>query len=87
MADWIHKEGHWEYYRHRKTHYYTDLNGEGVSKELMYSRTGNSDNFIERSFTEWLNWHCEGGWEVFKISRDFRTEEGATWCIFRKKTE
>jgi hypothetical protein len=39
-------------------------------------------------FTDWLDEQCKGGWEVFKISRDFRDSRGkTTWCIFRKKTE
>ena len=37
-------------------------------------------------FEDWLNYQCEHGWEVFKISRDFNGGNG-TWCIFRKKTE
>jgi len=35
------------------------------------------------TFPEFLDLHCKGGWEVFKISRDFRNGSG-TWCIFRR---
>jgi len=31
-----------------------------------------------------LNLHCAEGWELFKISKDFRGS-GNSWCIFRKK--
>ena len=33
-----------------------------------------------RSIEEWLDWQCEGGWELFKFH-----PEG--WCVFRKKIE
>ena len=35
------------------------------------------------TFVEFLDLHCKGGWEVFKISRDFNGNSG-TWCIFRR---
>ena len=35
------------------------------------------------TFPEFLDLHCKGGWEVFKISRDFRNGS-ETWCIFRR---
>ncbi len=35
------------------------------------------------TFVEFLDLHCKGGWEVFKISRDFNNNSG-TWCIFRR---
>ena len=37
-------------------------------------------------FPTWLGKHSKGGWEIFKISRDF-TGGGGTWCIFRRKVE
>ena len=37
-------------------------------------------------FPTWLGKHSKGGWEIFKISRDF-TGRGGTWCIFRRKVE
>ena len=76
MVDWIHKEGNWKWNGYSSTFDYTDLGG----KTLKIDR---EDKGILK-FTEWLNWHCEGGWEVFKISRDFNGDSG-TWCIFRKK--
>jgi hypothetical protein len=75
MADWIYKEGNWKIKDYGQFEY-TDLGGETLT-------LGKYDRGI-RKFTEWLNWHCEGGWEVFKISRDFNGDSG-TWCIFRKK--
>ena len=38
-------------------------------------------------FPTWLGHHSREGWEVFKISRDFRDgirERQITWCIFRR---
>ena len=75
MADWIYKEGNWKINVFDELEY-TDLGGE----ILTFSKY---DGGVLK-FTEWLNWHCEGGWEVFKISRDFNHGSG-TWCVFRKK--
>jgi hypothetical protein len=36
------------------------------------------------SFVEFLDLHCRGGWEVFKISRNFNSANEDTWCIFRR---
>ena len=38
-------------------------------------------------FPTWLGHHSREGWEVFKISRDFRDgirQRQITWCIFRR---
>ena len=50
------------------------------------------DNWIEKAnwdFPTWLGHHSREGWEIFKISRDFRAGSEAagvkaTWCIFRR---
>ena len=38
-------------------------------------------------FPTWLGHHSREGWEIFKISRDFRDDshEKRTWCVFRRK--
>ena len=36
------------------------------------------------SFANWLDLQCKGGWEVFKISRDFNNDYDETWCVFRR---
>ena len=36
------------------------------------------------SFADWLDLQCKGGWEVFKISRNFNSNDDDTWCIFRR---
>ena len=36
-------------------------------------------------FTDWLDLHCVGGWEVLKISRDFNDKHWRTWVVFRKQ--
>ena len=38
------------------------------------------------SLVGFLDQHCVEGWELFKISKDFRGS-GDSWCIFRKKDE
>ena len=36
-------------------------------------------------FTTWLGLHSKEGWEIFKISREFRNKNENTWCVFRRK--
>ena len=36
-------------------------------------------------FTTWLGLHSKEGWEIFKISREFRNTNKNTWCVFRRK--
>ena len=73
MAEWEHKERTFmgdERYESK----------EGLGKMIV---RGRSKSWRKRDFTSWLDWQCEGGWEVFKISRDFNGGSG-TWCIFRR---
>ena len=45
----------------------------------------NRDLYMD--FPTWLGHHSREGWEIFKISRDFRDGSQAkrTWCVFRRK--
>ena len=45
----------------------------------------NRDLYMD--FPTWLGHHSREGWEIFKISRDFRggSQEKRTWCVFRRK--
>ena len=45
----------------------------------------NRDLYMD--FPTWLGHHSREGWEIFKISRDFRdgSEAKRTWCVFRRK--
>jgi len=36
-------------------------------------------------FDDWLNEQCIGGWEVIKISRNYRSQISKTWCVFRRE--
>ena len=36
-------------------------------------------------FPTWLGHHSREGWEVFKISRNFRSQGKETWCVFRRR--
>ena len=40
------------------------------------------------NFPTWLGHHSKDGWEVFKISRDFKSDsehQKTTWCVFRRR--
>jgi len=53
-------------------HSYQDPSGQRTSHELRLS------------FADWLDLQCKGGWEVFKISRDFNSNYMDTWGVFRR---
>ena len=81
MAEWQHKERNWS------GEYQDNQEGERIGV-MRYDgdgyRNGRKPEFKE--FTDWLDWQCEDGWEVFKISRNFGYEANSeTWCVFRKK--
>ena len=84
MADWEHKERNWS------KKWQDDISGERVMvSNTVFSYPDDPGqvrfNSKYKSFTEWLDWQCKEGWEVFKISRDFNSHENAdTWCIFRR---
>ena len=44
-----------------------------------------SDDGLSGKFSSWLNKQCKGGWEVFKISRNFSSYDDYTWCVFRRR--
>ena len=82
MAEWEHKERNWG------THYQQDASGKSVKVHEMVRKEGSrhpsyerNSNFVE--FADWLDMQCKGGWEVFKISRNFQ-HQNQTWCIFRR---
>ena len=82
MAGWEHKERNWSKLNQ------DDISGERIKvHEMVFSHEDDpghaKSNSKYKSFTEWLDWQCEEGWEVFKISRDFSRNAG-TWCIFRR---
>ena len=84
MAGWEHKERIWS------TLNQDDISGEPVKvHDWVYSQAPDDpgraqSNSKYKSFTEWLDWQCEEGWEVFKISRYFNSHDARTWCIFRR---
>ena len=81
MAEWQHKERNWS------KEYQDDKQGNRISVALYYDDGGIRGPKPEfQKFTDWLDWQCEDGWEVIKISRNFAYEaQSSTWCIFRKK--
>ena len=83
MAEWEHKERNWSFTNQD--------NQDGASINVAHldyngNYTFSNPDFIK--FDDWLDLQCEGGWEIFKISRQFETHNNdrrnATWCIFRR---
>ena len=81
MAEWQHKERKWS------IKYQDDKQGNRIEVAFLYSNGDIRKKKPEfRKLTDWLDWQCEDGWEVFKISRNFAYDaQYDTWCIFRKK--
>jgi len=75
MAEWEHKERNW-----------SKMNQDNIdgSSVLVIEWVNDSSKPTSdyKSFTDWLDWQCSGGWEVFKIRRG--GQDAATWCIFRR---
>ena len=73
MAEWKHKERNWS------RQFQDNLSGESI--DTYYGPVK-----VTQNFPEWLDWQCEEGWEIFKISRNFNEQARVgTWCIFRKR--
>ena len=61
-----------------------------ISRKILPLKDGKKqvDEFNSKSmmdFTTWLGHHSREGWEIFKISREFRSAGKETWCIFKRK--
>ena len=83
MAEWEHKERNWSNFHQ------DDVDGNSVSVREWVSPHSTMETSEYFSFPEWLNWQCENGWEVIKISRNFNIGNGdcphhETWCVFRR---
>ena len=84
MAEWEHKERNWD------SRFQQDASGKSVKVHEMIREKGDrhgryeiNSNFME--FADWLDMQCKGGWEVFKISRNWVSGAwNSTWCIFRR---
>ena len=83
MAEWQHKERNWSFMTQ------DNQKGESISvSKFNGPGIANTKKPEFKDFTDWLDWQCEDGWEVFKISRNFGHEaNSSTWCVFRKKIE
>ena len=71
MADWLHKDREWltsNNYQH---------------PEGGWLNVGDDEEAVLMAFEDWLDWQCEGGWEVIKIHRDLKAR--SIWCVFRCK--
>jgi len=58
--------------------------GDWEHKDATWSSHRNS---ADGELSDWLDNHCEGGWEVIKISRNFNSQNQATWVVFRRKED
>jgi len=74
MGEWTHKTR--EFYS--IAHYQDSKNGYDF-------RT--SDKKKMKSFDEWLDMQCVGGWEVIKIEKipQSRMKVPFIWCVFRRQ--
>jgi len=77
MAEWKHMEATW--YQH---HYRSCIVKDGYVQYVSADKV-TTEHVL--TFSDWLDYYCGGGWEVFKISRNFQAENEQTWCLFRKK--
>lgn len=103
MAEWKHKESTWHPKhtdrRSSKTTVWT-LNSKGSPERVSFTHymvstdpkeKAKAEQYLKseiKTFSQWLDAHCEGGWEVIKISRDFNPDKydfNRTWCVFRKQ--
>ena len=76
MADWVHKERTW-------------VEGQMYSHSEPEMIATDGDLYPE-NFIQWLDWQCEGGWEVcdisiIKLKDEWLGFETGKLCIFRKK--
>jgi len=74
---WVHKEAIWKLHGSMVHNEY-----EGSYHLELISYDEDEDG---RTFIQWLDFECEEGWEVLKISRDFQDEQSKTWALFRKQ--
>ena len=72
MADWLHKVRNYGDFRNYSSNEYPGT-GESFNHKQNFQRR----NYY-KSIEEWLDWQCEGGWELFKFH-----PQG--WCVFRKQ--
>ena len=72
MADWLHKVRSYGNRNHYSSNEYPGRGNDFNDIEFI------RDSRYEKSIEEWLDWQCEGGWELFKFHPD-------GWCVFRKQ--
>ena len=81
--------------------YILDDNGYPINRENFVSdfpkppvSLDDASDQLEKIYSEfywdfptWLGHHSREGWEIFKISRNFKSESHGkvTWCVFRRR--
>jgi len=93
MGQWMHKDAGWHGVIWNDDTMMAIMLVEGVPKSERWNYLqAQLENGMDQhqfqakalSFTQWLDYHCQDGWEVFKISRDFNSRGNNTWCVFRR---
>ena len=61
-----------------------------IWKTEEYETRGSNDHqdWIDQeelpfSFSRWLDWQCEGGWDLVSVHRQLLNDEWVIWCVFR----
>ena len=67
--------------------YISDFPKPPVSKLDAMEQLEKLHSDLYWDFPTWLGHHSREGWEIFKISRDFRggSRGKSTWCVFRRR--
>ena len=71
MAKWVHKVRSYHNGIRYSSNVYPGTSGD-------FNNVNNVTDRENKSIEEWLDWQCEGGWELFKFH-----PQG--WCVFRKR--
>ena len=72
MARWLHKVR-----TYQNSLEYSSNAHPGTAQEFEGAERWSGEK-NRKSLEEWLDWQCEGGWELFKFDQ-------YEWCVFRKQ--
>ena len=78
MARWLHKVRTYQNSLEYSSNVHPGTAEEFEGAERLMGRTRNERAKNSKSLEEWLDWQCEGGWELFKFHPN-------GWCVFRKQ--
>ena len=73
MTKWAHKvRGYFGHNHYSGDEYPGEMHNSSGFVRAQHARRDTM------SIEEWLDWQCEGGWELFKFHPN-------GWCVFRKQ--